>query len=147
MELFNGIITISRNYEHFIIYVDIKMLNVDWNSYTSTCDQTQFFLDRMIDYNMQQEVNFKTASYGILDRLFLNSKTEVVFCKKCKDEKLNCLPNHDAILTKLKFQSFSPTFTKQDTVPKSYGYCNADFDQMNFHILNYLLKQFVEQCL
>ena len=84
LELFNRIITLSRNYEHFIIYVDIKMLNVDWNNYTSTCDQTQLFLDRMIDYNMQQEVNFKTASYGILDCLFVNSKTEVIFCKNAK---------------------------------------------------------------
>ena len=83
-ELFNEIITISRNYARLIIYGDFNMLNVDWNTYTSTCDRTQIFLDQMIEYNMHQEVNYNTASSGFLDLLFVNSKTEVIFCKSAK---------------------------------------------------------------
>ena len=88
-----------------------------------------------LENDIQQVVDFPTATSGILDLVFATPSLDLISCSKTS-QSLNTLSNHDGVKCKFEVKDFQYNYlsTSQTFV---HSYCKADFEAMTRNILDY----------
>ena len=123
------------------MYGDFNLPEIDWHDYSAKNSDTQKFVDLISFYSIQQIIDFRTAASGILDRVLLNPKTEIICCKKINQD-ISLLSNHDAITLKVRVRNLRSSYLRETKSKIVYSFCKARFDEMNKQITELLFHGF-----
>ena len=123
------------------MYSDFNLPEIDWHDYSAKNSDTQKFVELISFYSIQQIIDFCTAASGILDRVLVNPKTEVISCKQINRD-ISLLSNHDAITLKVRVRNLSSSYLRETKTKIVYSFCKARFDEMNKQITELLFHGF-----
>ena len=137
LRLFTEVYVLASNYNGILICGDFNLTDADWRDYTANTTETQKLMDWFLENDMQQVVDFPTATSGILDLVFATPSLDLISCSKTS-QSLNTLSNHDGVKCKFEIKDFQSNYLSNSQIFVHHSYCRADFEAMNRHILDYL---------
>ena len=97
------------------------MPEIDHHDYSAKNSDTQNFVEPISFYSFLQIIVLPTAASGILDLVFINTKTEVTSCRKIILD-ITMLSNHDEIAFKIRVRNLSSSYLREPNSKKVYSF-------------------------
>ena len=128
--LLRNVLEYTSQVNSFFVYGDFNISNISLKDYSYSIPDNQYFIDLMVDNDLNQILDFPTAATGVLVLVFVSKDLEVTSCKLGGDQ-MNSLSNHYSILTEIKIQDFKSLYFRPGKQTAIFSYCNGNFDKPN----------------